>query len=737
MAAPNQGHHGRTLGLLTLLVLVLTVWTFWPGQPHTPKLGLDLRGGTQVILTPQVTEGEADSITQEQLDQTVNIIRQRIDGFGVAEAEVTTQGSGANSAVVVSVPGELSQEQQDAIASTAKLDFRPVLAAAGGIPTTAPSASPTPEPTATGSASPKPKKSAKASPKASGNGAAVTGGLLPAADPTASPGATTPPASPTGSASPSAGPTDNALLPPIQSKTNDAALQAKYDALDCTAKDALTGGKPVDPTQYMATCQTDGTAKYLLAPATVLGTQLTSAQASPPQQGIGGWTVNLSLQQRGRDAFLKTTTDLSQQQPPMNQFAHRARRSRRVGAEREQPDPRRAGGDLRQLHPGRGHRARQRAQVRRAAADLQVGSVEQVSPTLGQDQLIAGLIAGGLGLLLVVMYLLLYYRALGTVAVASLFVAGWITYCMFVILGRQLGLSLSLAGVAGAIVAIGITADSFIVYFERIRDEVRDGRTLRAACRDRLAARSAHAAGRGLRVVPRGRGPVLRLGGQRPRLRVRPGTDHPVDVGVSFWFTRPMVAVMARSKWFASGSRMTGISADRIGHAAEHAEDVVRRAPRPSRRRPEPEGVLMSRLGSIGHSLYSGEVSYDFVGQAPLVLHGVRGVPDPRRRRPAGPRAQPRHRVQGRRPSSACRTRPRRWRRPAPPPRPPASRTPWCSRSAPTRSGSRRWRCRSTSPATSSPSSPRTSGFRRTRSACRWSVRAGARRSPRKHCKGW
>ena len=142
-----------------------------------------------MILTPQVTEGEADSITQEQLDQTVNIIRQRIDGFGVAEAEVTTQGSGANSAVVVSVPGELSQEQQDAIASTAKLDFRPVLAAAGGIPTTAPSASPTPEPTATGSASPKPKKSAKASPKASGNGAAVTGGLLPAADPTASPGA--------------------------------------------------------------------------------------------------------------------------------------------------------------------------------------------------------------------------------------------------------------------------------------------------------------------------------------------------------------------------------------------------------------------------------------------------------------------------------------------------------------------------------------------------------------------
>ena len=174
----------------TLLVLVLTVWTSWPGQPHTPKLGLDLRGGTQVILTPQVTEGEADSITQEQLDQTVNIIRQRIDGFGVAEAEVTTQGSGANSAVVVSVPGELSQEQPgrhrlDGQAGLPRRCWPPP-----EVPTTAPSASPTPNP-------PPPARRARsrevrqASPKASGNGAAVTGGLLPAADPTASPGATT------------------------------------------------------------------------------------------------------------------------------------------------------------------------------------------------------------------------------------------------------------------------------------------------------------------------------------------------------------------------------------------------------------------------------------------------------------------------------------------------------------------------------------------------------------------
>ena len=277
MAAPNQGHHGRTLGLLTLLVLVLTVWTFWPGQPHTPKLGLDLRGGTQVILTPQVTEGEADSITQEQLDQTVNIIRQRIDGFGVAEAEVTTQGrrqlGGRRVGARRAEPGAAGRHRLDGQA-----DFRPVLARRRRNPTTRAQREPHARAHRHRLGEPEAEEVRQGEPEASGNGAAVTGGLLPAADPTASPGATTPPASPTGSASPSAGPTDNALLPPIQSKTNDAALQAKYDALDCTAKDAAhrrQAGRP--DAVHWRPARHDGTAKYLLAPATVLGTQLDRA----------------------------------------------------------------------------------------------------------------------------------------------------------------------------------------------------------------------------------------------------------------------------------------------------------------------------------------------------------------------------------------------------------------------------------------------------------------------------
>jgi preprotein translocase subunit SecD len=570
VAAPNPaGKPGRTLTLFLVVVAALAAWTFWPGTTNGVKLGLDLRGGTQVILTPNVTDAEAAEITQDQLDQAVNIIRQRVDGFGVAEAEVTTQGSGAGAAIVVSVPGELSQEQQDAIASTAKLDFRPVLQADVGAPVATPTATPSASPSGSPSGSPSPTKTKKkdkkdtASPSPTGNGAALTGGIAPAAD------SASPTASPTASpaASPSASGDSDAVLPPIQSKDNDDALQAKYAALDCTAKDALTGGKPVSATEYLATCQDDGSAKFLLEPATVLGTQITGAQAQPPQQGVGGWTVNLSFNSDGAAAFLQTTTTLSQQQDPQNRFgivldglvvsAHS------VSA----PIP---GGQAEISGSFTQAEATSLANVLKYGAlpvTLQVASVDQVSPTLGQDQLNAGLIAGGLGVLLVVAYLLLYYRALGLVAVASLAVAGAITYFIFVILGRQLGLSLSLAGVAGAIVAIGITADSFIIYFERIRDEVRHGRTLRAACEAGwVSARRTLLAADFVSFLAAAVLYFVSVGNVRGFAFVL-GLTTIVDVAMTFWFTRPLVALLAGSAWFSRGSKMTGISADRMGHA--------------------------------------------------------------------------------------------------------------------------------------------------------------------------
>ena len=245
MAAPTKAtpRPGRTLAILAAIVVALGVWTWWPSaETHSPKLGLDLRGGTQVILTPKATSGQ--TITDDQLNQTVEIIRQRVDGFGVAESEVTTQGSGQNASIIVSIPGATNQTVLDSLATTAKLDFRPVLdAAAGGATPTAsptPTGSATPTPTATGSAKPTASASAGAgtpSPTSTGNPAAITGGLTAkaaSASPTPTP---SPSASPTGTTTTTtnaAGITSQNGLPPIQSKTNDAALQAAFIALDCS-----------------------------------------------------------------------------------------------------------------------------------------------------------------------------------------------------------------------------------------------------------------------------------------------------------------------------------------------------------------------------------------------------------------------------------------------------------------------------------------------------------------------
>ena len=123
MAAPPGYRPVRVLLMLSLLVVALVAWAFWPGQTHTPKLGLDLQGGTQVILAPTPLE-EGASLTKEQLDQTVEIIRQRVNGVGVAEAGVAVQGTGNDAVVVVSVPGVTQDRIVDLVGQTALLNFR-------------------------------------------------------------------------------------------------------------------------------------------------------------------------------------------------------------------------------------------------------------------------------------------------------------------------------------------------------------------------------------------------------------------------------------------------------------------------------------------------------------------------------------------------------------------------------------------------------------------------------------
>ena len=496
--APTKYRPVRVLIFLVVLLVGMSAWAFWPGTEHTPRLGLDLKGGTQVTLVPRAV-GESATISDVALKQSVEIIRQRVNAFGVAEAEVTTQGSGDNAAIVVSVPGVNQQEIAEQISQTALLDFRAVQNIVA----------PTPQ---------------------------------------------APPETPyTGTA-------------PVQADTEaDPALLEALAYLDCTAPENLQGGTPDDPAKWIVTCDKSGQAKYLLQPAFLRGTNVTDAQANLPQQGGGGWQVDLTFDSEGATALAETSSTLVGLQPPQNQFGIVL-----DGLVTSAPRFQQAilGGQAQITGTFTIEEAQELANILRYGAlpvTLEIAEVTTVSPTLGSDQLRAGLLAGAIGLVLVGLYLIFYYRALGLVAVLSLLVAALMTYITFVILGRTIGLALTLAGVAGAIVAIGITADSFVVYFERIRDEVRDGRSLRSAAEvGWIRARRTVLAADFVSLLAAVVLYVISVGNVRGFAFVL-GLTTVIDVIVAFLLTRPLVAVFARTSWFARGGALTGVSPKRMG----------------------------------------------------------------------------------------------------------------------------------------------------------------------------
>ena len=540
----------RVLVPMLLGVVLLAGWAFWPGQSNTPQLGLDLQGGTQVTLLPTVSPGSEGSITDDQLDQAVSIIRQRVNGLGVAESEVAVQGSGDNAAIIVSVPGSVPQDRLvELVGRTAQLAFRAVEAITNpeGVDPNAPqteepqvSATPTePEPTPTDGSSPSPTEEPAAS-------------ATPADEPSAS-------ASP----SPSASPTVEQPEIPVQAAENDLNFQDRAIRLDCTYPENRSGN-PDDQQLWLATCDRDGFAKYILQPAFILGTQVTDAQAQLDPQ-TNQWSVSLTFDGEGAAKLATISADIYDNAPPQNQFAIVLDGVVYSAPSFLEPI---AGGQAQITGDFTIDESTDLANVLKFGSlpiSLEVGQITSITPTVGEDYLRAGLLAGAIGLILVALYLMAYYRALGLVAVFSLVIAGVITYCLFVLFGRTLGFTLTLAGVTGAIVAIGITADSFIVYFERLRDEVRDGKTLRVAAETGwIRARRTLLAADFVSLLGAVVLYVLSIGSVRG-FAFALGLTTIIDVIVAFTFTRPIVAILATTKFFQSGHPLSGVDPRRLG----------------------------------------------------------------------------------------------------------------------------------------------------------------------------
>jgi preprotein translocase subunit SecD len=520
------------------------VWAFWPGTDSSVRLGLDLQGGTQVILVPQpVVEGT--EITEEQLAQTVEIIRARVDGLGVAEAEVTTQGSGNSAAIVVAVPGVGQDRVVELVQRTALLNFRPVWNVLSPLPA---------EPVAE---------------EATGEEAAEDGST----DEATADGATTEDdGTVSDESSADQGGVRSAEI--VQAAEYTPEFQSEVDALNCVDPVNLAGGTPDNPLEWLGACDQTGVQKYVMEPAFIEGVNVTDANAQLTQQGIG-WVVTLEFDSEGAGALADASTELSALPEcgtgatPCNAFAI-VLDGVVVSAPRfNEPI---LGGQAQIEGDFNAQEARDLANVLKYGAlpvTLEVVDITSVSATVGGDQLRAGIIAGLIGLALVSVYLLLYYRVLGLVAVMSLAVAAALLYLFVVIFSKTIGLTLTLAGVAGAIVAVGITADSFIVYFERMRDELRDGRSLRQACDSGwVRARRTLLAADFVTLLAAVVLYFLSIGSVRGFAFIL-GLTTVIDLIIAFWFTHPVVVLLGRRKFMQGGSKWTGLDPERLGgHSA-------------------------------------------------------------------------------------------------------------------------------------------------------------------------
>jgi preprotein translocase subunit SecD len=594
----KRSSSGRPL-LLVLLLLAVLYGLMALGGRYSPALGLDLRGGTTVTLEPKSTTGV--KVTNGDLNTAKNILANRVNSLGVSSAEVKLEGKD----VVISVPGKDTSGVLKNIGETALLSIRQVYETsdtgltgtdvqdttsptvttsqapvASGAPSATPSTSPsastsaTTAPSATASPSAAPSSSPKAlgvpggTPAVHAQPAAFVRAAASAA--AASPSASTSPsaaASAAAAASPAASASPSASASPGTAgveTTPSAAELAAYAKLDCSVPANQQGGLRVDdPTKFLVTCgNPDGSTvyfKYLLHPTLILGKDVSTASAQLDQQTGTQWDVQLTFKSGAANTWAKFTAAHVGTATAIvldsNVFSAEVIQGAIVG-------PTQITGTF--THKT----ASDLANVLKYGAlplAFQQQTAQTISATLGSNELKAGLLAGGIGLVLVLFYSFFYYRGLSFVTVTSLALSAAIQYPIIVLLGKAISYTLTLAGIAGLIVAIGVTADSFVVFFERLRDEVRDGNSLRTSVeRGWVRARRTIISADVVSLIASVILYLLAIGDVRG-FAFTLGLSTVVDLVVVFLFTKPLLTILAKTKFFGDGHRFSGLDAARLG----------------------------------------------------------------------------------------------------------------------------------------------------------------------------
>lgn len=496
-------HPARYLTLFLVLLIGVYLLVFLTGDKQAkPKLGIDLQGGTRVTLTARTPDGSTP--TREALNQAQQIISARVDGLGVSGSEVVIDGDN----LVITVPGNDGSEARN-LGQTARLYIRPVAraipvqqikqlaqggapgapgapvapgapaapGAPGAIPGQVPGA-PAEQPVAPPVSEPEPAPQPRPYP------------LDPAPEPTPAPAPAPAPApvpgeTPAPQPAPPGAPAkaDEAktraalitLAKTIRQSTNPMMqIQAIMDrAQNCDKDDILAGND--DPKLPLVTCSTDGQTVYLLSPSIMSGEEIADATSGLNQQQAQ-YVVDVTFKSGGAKTWADFTAANVGTQTAFTLD------SQVVSA----PEIREAipGGNTQITGQFNADTAKELANVLKYGSlplSFESSEAETVSATLGLSSMRAGLIAGAVGLAAVLLYSLLYYRVLGLLVALSLVAAGAMVYAILVLLGRQIGYTLDLAGIAGLIIGIGTTADSFVVFFERIKDEIREGRSFRSA----------------------------------------------------------------------------------------------------------------------------------------------------------------------------------------------------------------------------------------------------------------